>query len=220
MKLRVALLVFIVLGLGGTYWYAVHSSNDRMSPQELKALGLVELDMPVQIQELELLDHDGAAFGPENLKGKWTYAFFGFTNCPDICPITMEILRETEERLNQTTSSKTFSMFRGMFVSVDPGRDDVWTVKEFVSHFSPNFIGLTGTENEIKQFADMVGVGYSRIGSSTSALEYLVEHQGHVVVFSPDGQCFGYIKSPHDPTQLARIFRYLAKSSPEQIERS
>ena len=216
MKIRIAIFAVIILILGGAYWYAVQTGSDRLSPQELKALGLVELEIPTEIGELELLDHQAADFGSEDLKGKWTYAFFGYTHCPDICPITMSLLRETEEQLNETTSSEVLKQFRGMFVSVDPSRDDVETVREFISHFSPNFVGVTGPEANIKQFADTVGVGFSRMGSSTSTLEYLVEHQGHIVIFSPDGFCYGYIKPPHDPTQLARIFRYLVKSAQER----
>ncbi len=216
MKIRIAIFAVIILVLGGAFWYAVQSGDDRLSAQELKALGLVELTEPTKIGELVLLDHQAADFGAEDLKGKWTYAFFGYTHCPDICPITLSLLRETEEQLSDTASSEVFNQFRGMFVSVDPSRDDVETVKRFVSHFSPNFVGLTGTEANIKQFADTVGVGFTRMGSNTSALEYLVEHQGHIVIFSPDGSCFGYIKPPHDPTQLARIFRYLVSSSQEK----
>lgn len=216
MKIRIAIFAVIILILGGAYWYAVQTDDDRLSPQELKALGLVELEVPAEIEELELLDHEAARFGSENLKGKWTYAFFGYTHCPDICPITLSLLRETEERLSETASSEVFSQFRGMFVSVDPSRDDVETVKRFVSHFSPNFVGVTGSEASIKQFADTVGVGFTRMGSNTSALEYLVEHQGHIVIFSPEGSCYGYIKPPHDATQLARIFRYLVSSSKDQ----
>ncbi|MXW52619.1 MAG: SCO family protein [Gammaproteobacteria bacterium] len=215
MKIRIAIFAVIILVLGGAYWYAVQTGDDRLSAQELKALGLVELTVPTEVGELVLLDHQAADFGAEDLKGKWTYAFFGYTHCPDICPITLSLLRETEEQLSENASSEVFSQFRGMFVSVDPTRDDVETVKRFVSHFSPNFVGLTGTEANIKQFADTVGVGFMRMGSNTSALEYLVEHQGHIVIFSPDGSCYGYIKPPHDPTQLARIFRYLVSSSQE-----
>lgn len=215
MKIRIAIFAVIILVLGGAFWYAVQTDDDRLSAQELKALGFVELTEPTEIGELELLDHQSADFGKEDLKGKWTYAFFGYTHCPDICPITMSLLRETEERLSATTSSEIFSKFRGMFVSVDPSRDDVETVNRFVTHFSPNFVGLTGLEANIKQFADAVGVGFTRMGSNTSALQYLVEHQGHIVIFAPDGSCYGYIKPPHDATQLARIFRYLVSSSQE-----
>lgn len=215
MKIRIAIFAVIILVLGGAYWYAIHTGDDRLSAQELKALGLVELSESTEVGELVLLDHQADEFGAEDLKGKWTYAFFGYTHCPDICPITLSLLRETEEQLSETASSEIFSQFRGMFVSVDPSRDDVETVKRFVSHFSPNFVGVTGSEESIKQFADTVGVGFTRMGSNTSALEYLVEHQGHIVVFSPDGTCYGYIKPPHNATQLARIFRYLVNSTQE-----
>lgn len=214
MKIRIAVFAGIILVLGVTFWYAVHTGDDHLSPKELKALGFAPLE-PKQIEELELVDHTGVPFGPSNLEGKWTYAFFGFTHCPNFCGETMSLLRQTEQRLSETISPEVFASFQGMFVSVDPARDVVETVGEFVSHFSPNFIGLTGSETAIRQFADTVGVGYERMEANTSELDYLVDHQGHIVVFSPEGSCIGYIKRPHDPTQLARIFRYLVSSSQE-----
>lgn len=220
MKIRIAVFATIILALGVTFWYAVHTGDDHLSPKELKALGFASLAEPKQIEELDLVDHTGASFGPSNLEGKWTYAFFGFTHCPNICSETMSLLQQTEQRLSETLSPEVFASFQGMFVSVDPARDDVKTVGEFVSYFSPNFVGLTGSETAIRQFADTVGVGYERMETNTSALDYLVDHQGHIVVFSPAGSCIGYIKQPHELTQLARIFRYLAISSKERQDSS
>lgn len=209
MKLKILILVLLVVAIGFLYWYSAHSGRVTMSPEQLKALGLVVLPEPPQIENLDLLDQDGEPFNVSVLRGKWTYAFFGFTNCPDICPITMSLLQQVEDRLNETSRPEVAGMFQGLFVSVDPTRDDPPTVKEFIANFSPNFIGVTGEEKEIRRFADKVAVGYRRIGTPTSELEYMMEHQGHIVVFSPEGTCYGFIKPDHNTTQLVRIFLHL-----------
>ena len=100
-------------------------------------------------------------------------------------------------------------MFQGMFVTVDPTRDGVEEVREFVARYSDTFLGVTGTEANIAEFARQVAIGYRRIPSA-SELQYLVEHQGNIVIFDPQGDCFGYIKPPFDTVQLTRLFQYLS----------
>lgn len=211
MKLKIGILVALIAIVGALYWLSVHSERVGMTGEQLKALGLVELPEPTDVGELTLVDQDGNPFDGSALHGRWTYAFFGFTHCPDICPLTMSLLKQVEQRLNKTVDPSIARAFQGAFVTVDPARDDSETVREFIANFSPNFLGVTGTEEEIRELAGKVAVGYTRIGSSDSRLEYLVEHQGHIVVFSPDGRCYGFIKPEHDTTQLVRIFLHLER---------
>ncbi len=209
MKTRIVVLVLVIAALGGLYWFSVHSGQAGMSDEQLKALGLVELPEPKATTGLEFVNQYGEPFEFSETHGKWTYAFFGFTNCPDICPITMSLLKRAEDQIYETAKPDSAAKFQGMFVSVDPERDDVDAVKNFVAHFSPRFVGLTGSEAAIAKLAEKSAVGFSRIASTTSELEYLIEHQGHIVVFSPEGSIHGFIKPPHDPTQLTRIFLHL-----------
>ncbi len=211
MKLKIGALVALIAIVGALYWLSVHSDKVGMTAKQLKALGLVELLERTDVGVLKLVDQDGNPFDGSALQGRWTYAFFGYTHCPDICPLTMSLLKQVEQRLNETVDPVIATAFQGVFVTVDPVRDDAATVKEFIANFSPNFLGVTGTEEEISELAGKVAVGYTRIGSSDSRLEYLVEHQGHIVVFSPDGHCYGYIKPEHDTTQLVRIFLHLER---------
>ena len=110
------------------------------------------------------------------------------------------------------------SKFQGMFVTVDPKRDDPATLKEFLANFSPNFIGVTGSDATIRSLASTAHVGYNRIASTTSELEYLIYHQGHIVLFSPESECFGFIKPDHNVNQLVRLFLHLEQLSRKQAE--
>lgn len=200
----------ILLVLGGLFWFAQANKDDSLDFEQLNALGLVQLPFPRPLENIDLFNQEGEQFDGSQLDGKWTYAFFGFTNCPDICPVTMNFLESTEDRLRQTLDADQFAVFQGMFVTVDPSRDGVDEVREFVARYSDSFLGVTGTEAQIAEFTRQVGVGYRRIPSA-SEVQYLVEHQGNIVLFDPHGDFFGYIKPPIDTVQLTRLFKYLLR---------
>ena len=200
----------ILIALGGLFWFAQTKKDQSLDLEQLNALGLVQLPFPRTLENLELLTQEGELFDGSQLVGKWTYAFFGYTNCPDICPVTMNFLESTEQRLRETLDSNQFDVFQGMFVTVDVARDGVDEVREFVSRYSDLFLGVTGTDEKIADFAKQVAVGYRRIPSA-SEIQYLVEHQGNIVVFDPQGDCYGYIKPPFDTVQLTRLFQHLIK---------
>ena len=200
----------VMLALGGLFWFG-HVNKDRpLDTEQLKALGFVQLPSPRVLAGIDLLTQSDELFDGSQLKGKWTFAFFGYTNCPDICPVYMNILERTVDRFEDAFTSEEFALFQVIFVSVDPTRDGVEEVREFVASYSDSFLGVTGSETMIKDFATQVGVGYERI-PSTSELQYLVEHQGHLVVFDPHGDCIGYIKEPFDTVQLTKLFQHLIK---------
>lgn len=200
----------VMLAIGGLFWFGQTNKDRPLDTEQLKALGFVQLPSPRVLESIDLLTQSGERFDGSQLTGKWTFAFFGYTNCPDICPVTMKILERTVERFQNTLATEDFALFQGMFVSVDPTRDGVDEVREFVATYSDSFLGVTGSETKIKDFTKQVGIGYERIPSS-SELQYLVEHQGHLVVFNPKGGCVGYIKEPFDAVQLTKLFQHLIK---------
>lgn len=200
----------VMLAIGGLFWFGQANKDRPLDTEQLKALGFVQLPSPRVLESIDLLTQSGELFDGSQLTGKWTYAFFGYTNCPDICPVTMKILERTADRFQNTLATEEFTLFQGMFVSVDPTRDGVEQVREFVARYSDSFLGVTGSEATIQDFAKQVGIGYKRIPSS-SELQYLVEHQGHLVVFNPQGECIGYIKEPFDAVQLTKLFQHLSK---------
>ena len=112
-----AVLCLIVLVVVGFVWRM--SQPVIMNSQELRANGAVQLNNPRIFSDFELIDHNGDAFTLENLKGTWSIIFFGFTNCPDICPTTMATLAEMYEPLSDGEKEK----LQVVLVSLDPERD-------------------------------------------------------------------------------------------------
>ena len=211
MKFRITFLVAGVVVILVLFLLSQREESTRLTQEELKALGLVVLPERRPLAQLDLVDQEGTVFDGSRLMGKWTFAFFGYTHCPDICPVTLSYIGQMERDLKASVDASTAQLFQGMFVTVDPQRDTPPKIKEFLSSFSNDFVGVTGSPVEIKKFADLVAVGYTRMSAEDSALEYLVEHTGYIVIFSPDGSCYGFIKPPFDSTQLVRAFHQLER---------
>jgi len=124
---------------------------------ELREIGVTVFADIRPIQEFDLVDENFAAFTSDNLKDRWTLLFFGFTSCPDICPITMAELKKLYEQLDPNLKDD----LNIVMVSVDPERDDPETIGNYVNGFNEEFLGVTGDLDSIAGVASQFFVGYS-----------------------------------------------------------
>ncbi len=115
--------------------------------------------------------------------------FFGFTHCPDICPTTLLSMNQVAKRLQQAS-------IRYVFVSLDPKRDTPEKMKEYVSFFNPDFIGLTGKKADIDQLSEALGIIYDYEGD-VEAGKYTVNHYAAILVIDPKGRVRAHILPPH-----------------------
>ena len=169
-------------------------------PQDLKG---VFIDSPaVQLPGFTFEDHNGELFNNQNLQGKWSLVFFGYTSCPDVCPTTMSVL----EKLKRKDSTPKDTQY--VFVSVDPARDTPKVLKEFVGYFDEDFIGVTGPRSELDKFKEPLGVIYDYEGD-TSKDEYVVNHFAAIYVISPDGKQRAYVLPPHSIEQVAEAYQLI-----------
>ena len=182
-----------------------------ISAEELQSLGVVVLPEPVQLAELDLIDENGETFDRRNLEGKWSFGFFGYTHCPDICPTTLAQMSQVVQQLESQGDTETLDNIQQLFISVDPNRDDAATVKKYTDQIDESLIGVTGSPADIRAFATSVYVGYGRLGDPSATEDYLVNHQGNIIIFDRSGNGYGFIKSPFDNHHLARIFAGLAR---------
>jgi protein SCO1 len=131
--------------------------------------------------EIALTRAAGTDFHLSEMRGKIVALFFGYTSCPDVCPTTMaeldQALGELGERSDQV---------QVLFVTVDPQRDTPERVQEYVDHFNPNFIGLSGSESELAEVWNDYGV-FRQVVDSTSAAGYLVDHTARVTLIDQQG---------------------------------
>jgi protein SCO1/2 len=124
---------------------------------ELREIGVTVFADIRPIQEFTLVDENLAAYTSENLKDRWTLLFFGFTSCPDICPITMSELKKFYGQLDSNLKDDLSIVM----VSVDPERDDPETIGNYVNGFNEEFLGVTGDIDSIAGVASQFFVGYS-----------------------------------------------------------
>lgn len=131
--------------------------------------------------EFELTRADGHPFRLSDQRGKIVLLFFGYTSCPDVCPTTMAELKQVVDELGDAANA-----VQVVFISVDPERDTSEKIQAYAQHFNPNFLGLTGSLEELQQIWDGYGV-YRSVNQTTSALGYIVDHTARVTLIDGDG---------------------------------
>lgn len=177
-------------------------------PAEQAALEPVNatwLHAPRPLPEFELLSHSGQAFGKENLAGNWSILFFGFANCPDVCPTTLSTLNRVVGEIADQGKRQP----RVIFVSVDPMRDSVDMLAAYVPYFNPDFIGLTGELASIQDLTRGLGVAvsYSPTGQAVPGQQneqqsYTVDHSSALFLVDPDARLSGIFSAPHITEQI------------------
>lgn len=161
---------------------------------------------PKQLQQFNLVDHNNKPFKLERLKDKWTFMFFGYTFCPDICPTTMSALTATISQLkNNPEAAKDVQV---VFVSVDPQRDTLEKLANYIGYFNQEFIGVTGERAKLDVLVAQTGAGYA-IEPETAPGEYLISHTSAIFLTNPDGELIASFSQPHYPATIAEQFKQI-----------
>lgn len=149
-----------------------------------------------------LVSEDGKPVTDAAFKGRYRLVYFGYTFCPDICPVDVQRLMQGLSRLEKQDPARA-TRIQPLFVTVDPERDTPQVLAEFTDAFHPRLIGLTGSLAQIEAAAKAYGV-YFQKGKQTAPGAYLVDHSRSAVLYDPDGKPLALI--PHDgsPEEIAR----------------
>ena len=152
-----------------------------------------ERDLP----DFTLTDHAGRAYTRRNLGESWTLLFFGYTHCPDICPVTLATMSASVDAVAAIGGEAP----RVVFVSVDPERDAPRHLRGYVTAFRDDFLGVTGSHDQLRKLTRALGVRYARDGDGP---EYLVEHSAALLLVNPGGELQAVFGPPHEPDVIAR----------------
>ena len=171
----------------------------HLSSEQLKDMGLYLIEPPRNLGLFNLMDSGGKEFLPKDFEGKWNMLFFGFTFCPDICPITMSMLSRIEKGLDIENQEK----IRIFLVTVDPDRDSPDQLKVYLENFSENFIGLTGGLDQIYNFATRVNAPFNPIKNNKES-NYTVDHTGSIILINPEGNYAGFFRAPHNQDDVKK----------------
>lgn len=212
-RITVALCIAFISVVVGLFVHSV-TRTPVLDEEALRALGVFVLPRPREITAFELETHTGEAFTLEDLEGRWTFAFFGFTHCPDICPTTLSVMGQAY-RLLEGSDPEAATGFQGLLVSVDPERDDAQTLGRYVGAFSEDFLGVRGNLEALAGFATQVNVAFAKVPmqDGTGAVvadDYQIDHSANIVIINPRGHYHGFIKYPQAPDTIVSAFQSLA----------
>jgi protein SCO1/2 len=132
-----------------------------------------------------LTDQDGRQVRWDDFRGKYRLVYFGYTYCPDVCPVDLQRIMQAFSQFEKETPALA-ARVQPIFISVDPGRDTPAVLKPYVAAFHPRLIGLTGTPEQIAKVAKNFVVLYN-VEKSGGASDYLVSHSRTPYLFGPDG---------------------------------
>lgn len=202
-RILIAIIV-AALAMAAGIWAARAVLEHNSVQDELDATRFPEAR---EIASFSLIDHNKAVFDNSVLKDRWSFIFFGYTHCPDVCPTTLSVLNSVAQKLGDLDEDIRF-----VFLSVDPERDTPEQLAQFVSYFNADFIGVTGTPEGIEQITRQLGVLHIRAQPEEGASGYLVDHSASVFLFDPDGRYHAVFSPPLSADAIAGDFRKMLQA--------
>ena len=197
-KFLIPMMIFIAVLAAASGFYI---SLKQSSPARPDIEGLF-WPAPKQIHDFSVVDQNGNPFNLSNIQGKWSFVFFGYTHCPDVCPITMAIMADVYKQLVDTG----YNDVQTIFVSVDPERDTTEKLNQYVAYFNEDFIGLGGNIEMIKSLTQQIGVAYFHSEKDEKGF-YLVDHTASLFLFDPGARMIAKISAPHESTEIMQRFK-------------
>ncbi|XWS55516.1 hypothetical protein CRYUN_Cryun09bG0006800 [Craigia yunnanensis] len=193
-----SLLLLLATGIGIILYYDKQKkqhieeiSNASKAVKEGPSAGKAAIGGP-----FSLINHDGKRVTEKDFFGKWTLVYFGFTHCPDICPDELQKLASAIDKIKEKVGIEIVPVF----ISVDPERDTVEQVHEYVKEFHPKLIGLTGNSDEIKKVARAYRVYYMKTVEEDS--DYLVDHSIVMYLMDPNMEFIKFFGKNNDVDSL------------------
>jgi len=205
-------ILIAVFSLGPLLFLAefLSDQSSRKIDEELKALGAVLLEEPVFLDLEGFVDHEERPFGRDQFLGNWSFIYFGFTRCPDFCPLTLSILAKAESALLADEGTIEGTGFQGLLFTIDPARDKPENLGPYVKTFSERFFGIWSAEG-VDRLARKVDVIFEKVEMDNGS--YMFDHTSNIVIVGPRSRYIGYIKRPHSAEQIAQIFELLEKKN-------
>ena len=188
-----SIIISFVIILIMTFLFAEYLSR-KNAPENLSEI----------ISKVNLIDHNGQPFKSNTLKNKPSLLFFGFTNCPEICPTTLADLSQITKEVTLENDSINI-----IFITLDPKRDNKEHLKDYIQYFDGNIIGVTGSKIEIKEFADNWGVFYETIKTKNS--NYTLNHTATVFMIDSLGNFRGTISWGENESSIIQKINNLRK---------
>ena len=191
--LSLLILTSVSILIAGNFLYA--SINKQSMPLQLSASTLYP--SPKQLGHFSLVKTNGKEvkkFNEINLQGQWHLVFMGYTSCPHICPTEMHNLSQLYKKLPAELQQET----QIIMVTTDPLKDTPEVLDEYVKDYHPDFIGLSGTKEQIAGFAKQFAMPFLPSDETDKNKQYEVNHSASIYLTNPEGELFAVFSTPHD----------------------
>ena len=174
------------------------------SKPQFKAIDLTGADYA---RDVQLPDAEGRPRSLKDFRGKAVVLFFGYTQCPDVCPTTLSEIAEAKRLLGPDGAR-----VQGVFVTLDPERDTPQVLKAYVSNFDPTFVALRGTPEQVAAVAKDFKIFYKKVDGKTPT-SYTLDHSAASYVYDPAGRLRLYTRYGTGPEALAADLKLLLKEA-------
>ena len=168
------------------------------------------------LQAFELMDQRRHEFTLQSFKDKWSLVFIGYTNCPDVCPNALMVMKQAVEDMEILK----IPVPQVVFVSVDPERDEPEILGDYVYYFNPNFIGVTGKDEQLKNLSRQLSAVYMKAAGASGDInqsDYLFDHSASILVINPQAQLQAVFSAPQNKLGIVdgmqQIYRFAEDST-------
>ena len=180
--------------------FLVQSPANKTIPKDLIA---VMRPYIIPLKPFTLVSHDEQPFTIEKLKDKWSFVFFGYTHCPDICPTTLTTIKQIKRTLKN--NPKANADLQVIFVSIDPERDTPKSLEQYITYFNKEFIAVTGSAENLASFAKQFSAAYFKEKSNTPG-DYLMSHASSIFLVNPKLELTSSFSPPHSVETIAEQY--------------
>ena len=191
----IAILVAVVVGAGVGYAIAtlIGGPDAPVTATEGRNVGQASIGGPFR-----LIDQNGRERSDAEFRGRLMLVNFGYTHCPDICPLGLALMTDALDRLGPQAED-----VQPIFITVDPARDTPDVLRDYVGNFSAGMIGLTGTPEQIAEVARAYRVYYKAHGTPENDPDYPVDHSGFIYLMDGEGKYLTHFRHDTTPEQMA-----------------
>ena len=158
-----------------------------------------------KIPEFSLLDKNNSTITEKAFEDRWSMIFFGFTQCPDICPITLSVVRDSIKKL--TAEHPDVTPFQVVFVSVDPKRDTPEVIKPYIESFGDDYLALTGSLENVLGLTQSLNIVVSFEADEDDPTRYTVDHTASMLLVDPQRRIRAKFNPPHEPDTLVADYK-------------
>ncbi|AFB20937.1 SCO family protein [Rickettsia canadensis] len=196
--IKIIIIISLLIGVGALYLLlSLRTPTKPLAGQ----VNIYEDNVKIG-GDFKLIDQNGEIFNSDELKGNLSLIYFGFTRCPDICPTSLNKMTEIVEMLNKHNID-----IIPIFITIDSKRDTPIVLKEYLKHFHPKFIGLTGNEQQIKDITNKFKVFYARVNNDDDDPNYMFDHSSFIYLMDTNGKYLKHFYLDSSPKEIIEFLR-------------